>query len=244
VGVCKWAERRGPRIAPRCNRASLALGRWRSGLPVASAVAVKLDSFVKMLHPQAIESVINPGMTVYMKKPLQDADYELFRAEIEGTKPLQHEQIEPYRKRPAPIPRPRPADDDDDPALLSESEVETHDFLLFSRPGLQSRVLQELQRGQIEPGLELDLHGLTAEYARRVLREFLAECHHRHVRCARIIHGKGYGSQRRQPVLKCKVNYWLRLREDVLAFCSAARRDGGTGAVYVLLRNPNKGKKG
>jgi DNA-nicking Smr family endonuclease len=41
-------------------------------------------------------------------------------------------------------------------------------------------------------------------------------------------------------VLKCKVNYWLRLREDVLAFCSATRRDGGTGAVYVLLRNPDK----
>lgn len=184
-------------------------------------------------------------MTVQMKKPLQDADYALFRSEVEGTEPLRHEQIEPYRKRPAPIPRPRPAEDeDDDLALLSESEVETHDFLLFSRPGLQLRVLQELQRGHIEPGLELDLHGLTAEYARRVLREFLAECHHRHIRCARIIHGKGFGSQQRQPVLKCKVNYWLRLREDVLAFCSATRRDGGTGAVYVLLRNPNKGEKG
>jgi DNA-nicking Smr family endonuclease len=179
-----------------------------------------------------------------MKKTLQDADYALFRAEIEGTEPLRHEQTEPYRKRPAPIPRPRPAEDaDDDLALLSESEVETHEFLLFSRPGLQLRVLQELQRGRIEPGLELDLHGLTTEYARRVLREFLAECHHRHIRCARIIHGKGFGSQQRQPVLKCKVNYWLRLRADVLAFCSATRRDGGTGAVYVLLRNPNKGEQ-
>ena len=33
------------------------------------------------------------------------------------------------------------------------------------------------------------------------------------------------------------------VREDVLAFCSAKRRDGGTGAVYVLLRNPNKGRR-
>jgi DNA-nicking Smr family endonuclease len=39
------------------------------------------------------------------------------------------------------------------------------------------------------------------------------------------------------------VNYWLRLYDQVLAFCSATRRDGGTGAVYVLLRNPNKSKR-
>ena len=41
-------------------------------------------------------------------------------------------------------------------------------------------------------------------------------------------------------MLKQKVNYWLRLRDEVLAFCSATRRDGGSGAVYVLLRNPRK----
>lgn len=40
-----------------------------------------------------------------------------------------------------------------------------------------------------------------------------------------------------------EVNYWLRLRPEVLAFCSATRRDGGTGAVYVLLRNPAKAKR-
>jgi len=44
-------------------------------------------------------------------------------------------------------------------------------------------------------------------------------------------------------VLKRKVNYWLRLHEEVLAFCSATRRDGGTGAVYLLLRNPEKSRR-
>jgi DNA-nicking Smr family endonuclease len=32
------------------------------------------------------------------------------------------------------------------------------------------------------------------------------------------------------------VNVWLRQREEVLAFCSARSVDGGTGALYVLLR--------
>ncbi|MHB8428784.1 MAG: Smr/MutS family protein, partial [Acidiferrobacterales bacterium] len=36
--------------------------------------------------------------------------------------------------------------------------------------------------------------------------------------------------------LKGKVNSWLRQKDEVLAFCSAPRQDGGTGAVYVLLR--------
>lgn len=178
-----------------------------------------------------------------MTKPLHDPDYALFLEEVEGAVPIRHDQVEAWRTRPPPVPRPRPAGDDgDDPAGLSEAEVETHDFLEFMRPGVQRRVFNELQRGLIEPGLELDLHGLRVEHARAVLRAFLADCAERRIRCARIIHGKGYNSGARQPVLKCKVNYWLRLRPEVLAFCSANRRDGGTGAVYVLLRNPNKSK--
>ena len=52
----------------------------------------------------------------------------------------------------------------------------------------------------------------------------------------RIVHGKGLRSRQGQPVLKVKVNHWLRQREEVLAFCSARPVDGGTGAVYVLLK--------
>ncbi len=179
-----------------------------------------------------------------MKNRLQDSDYALFRAEVEDAIPLDNEIEEPFRERPKPIPRPRIEEaPTEDPQLLAESEVETHDYLMFVRPGLQKRVLLSLQRGQIEPSLELDLHGLTASYAGGLLQAFLADCAARHVRCAKIIHGKGRGSAQRQPVLKCKVNYWLRLRPDVLAFCSAPRFDGGTGAVYVLLRNPEKAKR-
>jgi DNA-nicking Smr family endonuclease len=40
----------------------------------------------------------------------------------------------------------------------------------------------------------------------------------------------------RGAVLKSAVNTWLRHHYDVLAFTSAKGIDGGTGAVYVLLR--------
>ncbi len=69
-----------------------------------------------------------------------------------------------------------------------------------------------------------------------LVNQFLADCQDRGVRCVRIIHGKGNGSPNTGPVIKALLDGWLRRRRDVIAFCSARPADGGTGAVYVLLR--------
>jgi DNA-nicking Smr family endonuclease len=161
--------------------------------------------------------------------------------------PLRQERAEPFRRRlpPRPIAQPEHLKESEAERVdLSESEVVTGELLEFSRPGVQERLMRDLRCGAIAPDLEVDLHGLTVSYAHETLDDFFRECARRQVRCARIIHGKGRRSDERQPVLKQKVNYWLRLREEVLAFCSATRRDGGTGAVYVLLRNPRKRQRG
>jgi DNA-nicking Smr family endonuclease len=135
-------------------------------------------------------------------------------------------------------------EEEEDFDRLSSSEIETGDFLSFCRPGLQKRVFQELERGKIRFEWEVDLHGLTVDFARAELGRFLRHCAGQRVRCALIIHGKGLRSEERQPVLKQMTNLWLRQREEVLAFCSAVRRDGGTGATYVLLRrSEGKGRR-
>ncbi|MFZ1537408.1 MAG: Smr/MutS family protein [Chromatiaceae bacterium] len=177
-----------------------------------------------------------------MSQRLHDAESQLFRAAVKDTKPLTRVVPEPWRRRPPPLPIDHRSDllDEEPSSTLSEAQVKTQEYLLFARPGVQKRVLADLQRGAIRRELELDLHGLTTTYAASLCHQFLADCTRYRIRCAQIIHGKGYGSEERQPVLKRKVNYWLRLRPDVLAFCSATQRDGGTGAVYVLLRNPDK----
>lgn len=169
-------------------------------------------------------------------------EIQLFQEALDDVRPLAQDRAEPYRRRLPP--RPLYLDDgsgeEEERDLYSENEIEATDELYFSRPGIQDRVVRELRRGHLEIGLELDLHGLTARHAREDLNRFLEECQRRDIRCVRIIHGKGYGSEDRQPVLKQKLNLWLRQREEVLAFTSATRRDGGTGAVYVLLRNPQR----
>jgi DNA-nicking Smr family endonuclease len=106
----------------------------------------------------------------------------------------------------------------------------------FHRPGVRTQVVRRLRRGLIPVEAELDLHGLTQSAARDQLAQFLHASCDAGWRCVRIIHGKGYRSGARGPVLKTAVDSWLRRHTDVMAFTSARPIDGGTGAVYVLLR--------
>ncbi len=174
------------------------------------------------------------------KKP--DHDAALFRDEVRDAEPLPHDKVMPWKRRRSPRPlshlRQEPPASHGD--RYSESEIETGEVLSFSRPGVQRRLLHDLRRGYLEVGWVLDLHGLTVSHAQATLEHFFRDCQRRNIRCVRIIHGKGLRSEGRQPVLKQKLNLWLRERNDVLAFCSATQRDGGTGAVYVLLRAAGK----
>jgi DNA-nicking Smr family endonuclease len=175
----------------------------------------------------------------------KEQDQELFKKMMQDASPIKTDKISPWRKRRPPNPMDHPSFEEDETGIdkIAEAEVKTGDELSFCRPGLQQRVFQDLRRGRLEIEMELDLHGLTARHAHSTLEEFIRECHRRDIRCVRIIHGKGYGSEDRQPVLKQKVNHWLRQRQDILAFCSATSRDGGTGAVYALLRSARKNRR-
>jgi DNA-nicking Smr family endonuclease len=178
-----------------------------------------------------------------MDKPQPDPEdgLALFEEEMGEVEPLKHDRQEPFRerRRPMPLPpNPTVTGDELDEEFVDTS-IETGDELLFMRPGVQNRLFQDLRRGHIKPDDLLDLHGLRVVEARTVLSRFLAHARRNRLRVVHIIHGKGYGSQSQQPILKQKLNQWLRQRDDVLAFCSAPRFDGGTGAAYVLLSLKN-----
>jgi DNA-nicking Smr family endonuclease len=106
----------------------------------------------------------------------------------------------------------------------------------FVRSDVAPDTARNLRRGQWRAGAELDLHGLRVEQARHAAISFLDECLEHGIRCVRIVHGKGYGSQGLEPVLKDKVRTWLVQKADVMAFSEAPEREGGSGALLVLLR--------
>jgi len=114
--------------------------------------------------------------------------------------------------------------------------VSFEENLSFYHESISSRYFSQLKSGQIPIEDHLDLHGMTIEQARDDLSLFIQFCYHHDIRCAKIIHGKGYRKQHQYPILKNKVNQWLRQHPNVLAFHSALPKDGGTGAVYVLLK--------
>jgi DNA-nicking Smr family endonuclease len=116
------------------------------------------------------------------------------------------------------------------------ASVSSEEFLQFVRPGLQTRVVQRLKRGEFPAEAVLDLHGFKLVEAELMLQRFLAHAAQNHWRQVLIIHGKGARSGQ-GPVLKNSVNQWLRAYSLVLAFCSAQPQDGGTGAVYALLKH-------
>lgn len=106
----------------------------------------------------------------------------------------------------------------------------------FALPDLPWRTRQKLKRGRFGWEEGLDLHGYTLEEARVELEAFLRDAVATQRRCVLIVHGKAWGVTSDYPVIKSHVNAWLREWPSVLAFCSATEIDGGTGAVYVLLR--------
>ncbi|MFO1371946.1 MAG: Smr/MutS family protein [Candidatus Competibacteraceae bacterium] len=178
-----------------------------------------------------------------MPKPfiLDPRDRDLFRQAIGPVKPLHCDRIEPVLTHPAPFPRFTLADEQQVLAdMVSDyfepAELDTGEELYYRRDGVQQAVLRKLRRGQFRVGAVLDLHGMTVATAKDALATFLRGAHRESLSCVRIIHGKGNGSRHRGPVLKQKINHWLRQRDEVLAFCSARPMDGGTGAIYVLLR--------
>jgi DNA-nicking Smr family endonuclease len=120
--------------------------------------------------------------------------------------------------------------------VAPEDVVDGADPLSFRRPGVRDQVMRRLRRGLYPVEDQLDLHGLNQADARDVLSDFLELNRNAGHRCVRIVHGKGYRSGARGPILKIAVNAWLKRHSDVMAFTSARAIDGGTGAVYVLLR--------
>ncbi|MBA4501908.1 Smr/MutS family protein [Marinobacterium marinum] len=122
--------------------------------------------------------------------------------------------------------------------LSSEAKeiIDSQDELLFAAPGVQLRLLKRLRQGHIHWEAGLDLHGYSVDQARDELSTFIRDAARQQMRAVIVVHGKAFTQPGQPALLKSCVNDWLRQLDPVLAFCSAQPKDGGTGAVYVLLR--------
>ncbi len=168
-----------------------------------------------------------------------DDDERLFREAMADVRRLEGEPRHELRRRPRVRRR-----SGGDHSLLGESLrmepfeqlLETGEELNYCGPRLSRRDFRRLRRGEFAVQDEIDLHGMSVARAREMLVEFVAECLRRRLKCVRVVHGKGMRSGPGGPVLKHEVDRWLRRWDSVLGYASTPPRDGGTGAIYVLLQ--------
>ena len=117
------------------------------------------------------------------------------------------------------------------------------DVLSWMRPGVQHGVFKKLRLGQYAIEARLDLHRMTVEEARREVFGFVRDCVRYGLRSVIILHGKGERNPDGIAQLKSYLAKWLPELEDVLAFHSAQKHHGGTGAVYVMIRKGDRDKQ-
>lgn len=119
----------------------------------------------------------------------------------------------------------------------------------------ERRQARRIGSGRIEIEARMDLHGLRQSEAHAALRRFIQSSHERGRRWVLVVTGKGGTSRPRDDdlapwaaadsvgVLRRNVPMWLaapELRAMVVSYTEAAPRHGGSGALYVQLRNPEK----
>lgn len=130
-----------------------------------------------------------------------------------------------------------------DNAELSDTQamlnpVASQATLSYRIATLQHKVFEDLKAGNLRWFEAVDLHGCTVEDARMAVLQIIQMAKDENQNVIKIVHGKGP-----EAILKTYVNGWLRQHRDVLAFVSAPEKQGGTGAVLVLLKRSEKNPK-
>ena len=179
------------------------------------------------------------------------SDFDLFLSSMEDVKPINHDTVTPIsnshsatlaqqeKRKAAQI---NLANDEN---YLQSEHVEILDplaILSFKKDGVQSAVFKNLRLAKYQVDATLDLHGQLLKNARNTLFSFIADCHQRNIRVVLIRHGIGIKNKAKPGILKSYVNKWLQELPQVLAFHTALRHHGGSGATYVLLKKSEEKK--
>jgi len=85
----------------------------------------------------------------------------------------------------------------------------------------------------------LDLHGFRGLEAREELTQFVNSMRRRGLRKGLVIHGKGNHSTE-GSVLAPLVKKYLEMSSEIGEFGRAARKDGGNGATWFILRQRSR----
>lgn len=157
---------------------------------------------------------------------ISESDKALFRSVVENNVPVNKDKTTPQ-----------------DPTkkkafkaytYITHADLSGSDIISYAQNGVSPKIIKKMKQGNVSHVPTLDLHGQTTIEACQSLSEFMY--YHQHRKFVHIIHGKGYNSNQGNSILKSQVVSFLYQHPEVLAFHSCPPKDGGTGAVFALLR--------
>lgn len=192
------------------------------------------------------------------RRPLAPEERELWKTFTKGVKPLDAAKLkalmddQPTDSIPTAKPKPQT---EPYKTGATQSEIMRE---MASRPAKRTPVNRtpekKVRRGQMEIEARLDLHGMTTVHARHALLDFLHRCRGKGMKTVLVITGKGAGAralderrfkpwdpeERALPgILRRSFTAWMRdpdFAQLASGYGEAARRHGGAGAFYVMLR--------
>lgn len=167
--------------------------------------------------------------------PLAPEDVGLFRSAIGAVTPLQQDNRIITSKPPRKPVFDQPEITSHVADILSDHYPEETQKEFLSN-GISRATIRKLRHGLWPIQDRLDLHGLTSDGARIILQRFLLKATQHQFRCVLVVHGKGLNSRGGEAVLRKRARHWLTQHSAVLGFCDASPKDGGSGAVLVLLK--------
>lgn len=161
-------------------------------------------------------------------------DFALFREAIKGTKKIKQDTFIPSQSPRKKINELREIQEQKDTEFFFSDEYEPllkeeNEKVRYLRENVDPYILKQLRRGDFQPELFLDLHGLTKEKAKKELAALILACEREHVYCASIM--TGFGTR----TLKDQIPRWLVQHPKVLALHQAPREWGGDAAILILV---------
>lgn len=188
---------------------------------------------------------------VRLRPPPEPDDLVYFREAMSGVTPLGGEKVRIARLPDVdarPIHPPNAGDLEvmahlsDLVSGMAEMDITFSDeYIEGAVHGFDRKLMQKLKNGLFPVQDHVDLHGCTRQEAELRVTEFLLKSYRLGLRCVLVVHGRGLNSEDHIPVLKERLPLWLNrgpVKRLVLAFSTARPYDGGTGAIYILLRRP------
>lgn len=159
-------------------------------------------------------------------KPINEEDKQLFRSTVERHAPSDKDgfQKNSTLKKPAFTAY----------SYIVDANLEGSEVVSYSKTGVSSKIIKKMKQGNLDAMPVLDLHGQSVVEACESLSNFMY--HHQFEPFIQIIHGKGYHSENGMSILKTQVVSFLKQHPQILAFHSCPAKDGGTGAVFALLK--------